>query len=99
MASVKNFQLIAAPAPLAAGAAASAQPRPSSSSSGHDTVILQFGKVSKDTFTMDYRPVPAVGLPGFRHLLDQLRHRSFSFRLPACSLKLFKRVEVKMYVL
>jgi hypothetical protein len=55
MASVKNFQLIAAPAPPAAGAAASAQPPPSSSSSDHGTVILQFGKVSKDTFTMDYR--------------------------------------------
>jgi hypothetical protein len=48
---VKNFQLIAgegagAPAP-AAGAAAQAP--------DHDKVILQFGKVGKDMFTMDYR--------------------------------------------
>ncbi|KAF8769354.1 hypothetical protein HU200_006875 [Digitaria exilis] len=42
VASVKNFQLIAS----ASG---------SSSSSNHDTVILQFGKVSRDMFTMDYR--------------------------------------------
>jgi hypothetical protein len=58
MASVKNFQLIAAPTPAAKGTGASAQPRPaspSSSSSNHDTVVLQFGRVSKDTFTMDYR--------------------------------------------
>ncbi|XBI96929.1 tubby-like F-box protein 7 [Triticum dicoccoides] len=85
VASVKNFQLIAAPAPPppASGgeaapepssqtqppqqqptSAAAAQPQPagsslsassSSSSSHHDTVLLQFGKVSKDTFTMDYR--------------------------------------------
>ncbi|XP_051207502.1 tubby-like F-box protein 7 [Lolium perenne] len=72
VASVKNFQLIAAPPPLAAtGAVAASEPpslppqqpvqpqpstsSPSSSSSNHDTVLLQFGKVSKDTFTMDYR--------------------------------------------
>ncbi|KAG8043988.1 hypothetical protein GUJ93_ZPchr0458g22610 [Zizania palustris] len=65
VASVKNFQLIAAapqPAsePSHAGQAAqhqthSSQPSSSSSSSNHDTVILQFGKVAKDMFTMDYR--------------------------------------------
>ncbi|KQJ85450.1 tubby-like F-box protein 7 [Brachypodium distachyon] len=67
VASVKNFQLIAGaplPAPVAssepsqpAPAQQPAQPQPSSSSSSssHDTVLLQFGKVSKDTFTMDYR--------------------------------------------
>uniref|UniRef100_A0ACD5Y8Q6 Uncharacterized protein n=1 Tax=Avena sativa TaxID=4498 RepID=A0ACD5Y8Q6_AVESA len=72
VASVKNFQLIAAPPPpppAATGAVAPeppslpaqqpAQPQPasssSSSSSSHDPVLLQFGKVSKDTFTMDYR--------------------------------------------
>ncbi|KAM0824277.1 hypothetical protein ACQ4PT_070320 [Festuca glaucescens] len=72
VASVKNFQLIAAPPPPAAtGAVAASEPpsqppqqpvqpqpatsSPSSSSSNHDTVLLQFGKVSKDTFTMDYR--------------------------------------------
>ncbi|KAL4588494.1 hypothetical protein LXL04_001385 [Taraxacum kok-saghyz] len=46
IASVKNFQLIAA------------QPPPSSSQAGppeHEKVILQFGKVGKDMFTMDYR--------------------------------------------
>uniref|UniRef100_A0A0A9CT06 Tubby-like F-box protein n=1 Tax=Arundo donax TaxID=35708 RepID=A0A0A9CT06_ARUDO len=70
VASVKNFQLIAsAPQPAFAGASApshqpappaqmqpqSSHPSSSSSSSSHDTVILQFGKVAKDTFTMDYR--------------------------------------------
>ncbi|CBI18204.3 unnamed protein product, partial [Vitis vinifera] len=41
VASVKNFQLIAATQPAAA--------------SDHDKIILQFGKVGKDMFTMDYR--------------------------------------------
>ncbi|KAJ1273585.1 hypothetical protein BS78_06G293200 [Paspalum vaginatum] len=68
VASVKNFQLIAS-APLAGSAGTSApsqaaappaQTQPqvtggSSSSSSHDMVILQFGKVARDTFTMDYR--------------------------------------------
>ncbi|RLM73388.1 tubby-like F-box protein 7 [Panicum miliaceum] len=56
VASVKNFQLIASVAPPAS-AGASAQPQASgpSSSSSHDTVILQFGKVARDMFTMDYR--------------------------------------------
>lgn len=54
IASVKNFQLIAAQQPAApspaaaAGASQPAQPE-------HDKVILQFGKVGKDMFTMDYR--------------------------------------------
>uniref|UniRef100_A0A453S4E6 Tubby-like F-box protein n=1 Tax=Aegilops tauschii subsp. strangulata TaxID=200361 RepID=A0A453S4E6_AEGTS len=43
VASVKNFQLTAA-APQVAAAA-----------SDHEKVILQFGKVTKDMFTMDYR--------------------------------------------
>ncbi|XP_062184316.1 tubby-like F-box protein 7 [Phragmites australis] len=69
VASVKNFQLIAsAPQPASAGASVASQPGPraqmqpqssqpssSSSSSNHDTVVLQFGKVGKDMFTMDYR--------------------------------------------
>jgi len=60
VASVKNFQLIAAAPQPSSGAASEpsqqpAQPSSSSSSSNHDTVILQFGKVSKDSFTMDYR--------------------------------------------
>uniref|UniRef100_A0A5B7AQ76 Tubby-like F-box protein n=2 Tax=Davidia involucrata TaxID=16924 RepID=A0A5B7AQ76_DAVIN len=50
VASVKNFQLIAATQP-AAGAPTSSQP----SQPEHDKIILQFGKVGKDMFTMDYR--------------------------------------------
>lgn len=49
IASVKNFQLIAAPP--AAGTSQPPQPPPPE----HDKVILQFGKVGKDMFTMDYR--------------------------------------------
>ncbi|KAG6488906.1 hypothetical protein ZIOFF_050161 [Zingiber officinale] len=44
VASVKNFQLIAAAAPTPSQAAPF----------DHDKVILQFGKVAKDMFTMDY---------------------------------------------
>lgn len=59
VASVKNFQLIAATQPAASAAAtagptATAQPA-QSNSSDHDKIILQFGKVGKDMFTMDYR--------------------------------------------
>lgn len=55
VASVKNFQLIAATQP-AAGAPTPSQPAPSHPApSEHDKVILQFGKVGKDMFTMDYR--------------------------------------------
>ncbi|CAN8291369.1 unnamed protein product [Cochlearia groenlandica] len=59
VASVKNFQLVAARQPqqthtqgtgMAAGASASGQMQPE-----QDKVILQFGKVGKDMFTMDYR--------------------------------------------
>ncbi|KAK1309879.1 Tubby-like F-box protein 8 [Acorus calamus] len=50
VASVKNFQLIAAAQP-AAGAPTPSQPGPTE----HDKIILQFGKVGKDMFTMDYR--------------------------------------------
>ncbi|KAK6792287.1 hypothetical protein RDI58_011368 [Solanum bulbocastanum] len=52
VASVKNFQLIAA-TQRAAGAPTPAQP--AQSSSDQDKIILQFGKVGKDMFTMDYR--------------------------------------------
>ncbi|XP_051200013.1 tubby-like F-box protein 12 [Lolium perenne] len=63
VASVKNFQLTAAPQPAAVPSESSqpphqqqAQPSSSSSSSSdHEKVILQFGKVTKDMFTMDYR--------------------------------------------
>ncbi|XAR53101.1 hypothetical protein NMG60_11021505 [Bertholletia excelsa] len=50
VASVKNFQLIAAtqPPPPAGSASQGAQ-------SEHDKIILQFGKIGKDMFTMDYR--------------------------------------------
>ncbi|KAK1440321.1 hypothetical protein QVD17_06146 [Tagetes erecta] len=50
IASVKNFQLIAAPP-----AAGASQPPPPPPPPEHDKVILQFGKVGKDMFTMDYR--------------------------------------------
>ncbi|CAL9135356.1 unnamed protein product [Musa textilis] len=50
VASVKNFQLIAAMQP-SAGAPTPSQSVPPE----HDKVILQFGKVAKDMFTMDYR--------------------------------------------
>ncbi|XP_022748558.1 tubby-like F-box protein 8 [Durio zibethinus] len=50
VASVKNFQLIAATQP-AAGAPTPSQPSPPDV----DKIILQFGKVGKDLFTMDYR--------------------------------------------
>ncbi|KAK4794273.1 hypothetical protein SAY86_012267 [Trapa natans] len=50
VASVKNFQLIAANQPPA-GAPTPSQPAPSD----HDKIILQFGKVDKDVFTMDYQ--------------------------------------------
>ncbi|KAE9446921.1 hypothetical protein C3L33_21181, partial [Rhododendron williamsianum] len=58
VASVKNFQLIAAtqppppPPPSASGAPTGSQPP---TQSEHDKIILQFGKVGKDMFTMDYR--------------------------------------------
>ncbi|KAJ8529846.1 hypothetical protein K7X08_036681 [Anisodus acutangulus] len=52
VASVKNFQLIAATQPPAAGPTTS---QPPTSQSDHDKIILQFGKVGKDMFTMDYR--------------------------------------------
>ncbi|KAF6984894.1 hypothetical protein CFC21_002837 [Triticum aestivum] len=61
IASVKNFQLIAAPSqppPPATGAGAPAPaPAPSQPAPApeQDKIILQFGKVSKDMFTMDYR--------------------------------------------
>lgn len=63
VASVKNFQLIAAAAPsppppaapTAAAAAAPSAAAPSGSQPDHDKIILQFGKVGKDMFTMDYR--------------------------------------------
>jgi tubby and related proteins len=68
VASVKNFQLIAAvgssaptghtgavnPLPVA-GPAPPPSGAGSASSSDHEKIILQFGKVAKDMFTMDYR--------------------------------------------
>ncbi|KAL1187933.1 Tubby-like F-box protein 1 [Cardamine amara subsp. amara] len=53
VASVKNFQLIAANQPQP-----QPQPQPQTSSGptdGPDKIILQFGKVGKDMFTMDFR--------------------------------------------
>lgn len=46
VASVKNFQLISAAAEPAGGGGETAD---------HDKIILQFGKIGKDLFTMDYR--------------------------------------------
>ncbi|KAL8161942.1 hypothetical protein V2J09_013431 [Rumex salicifolius] len=47
VASVKNFQLVASPENCPAGPE-------------HEVIILQFGKVGKDVFTMDYRyPISA----------------------------------------
>ncbi|KAK8530052.1 hypothetical protein V6N13_102933 [Hibiscus sabdariffa] len=51
VASVKNFQLIAATQPAAGAPTPSSQPAPPDL----DKIILQFGKVGKDMFTMDYR--------------------------------------------
>eukprot|EP00250_Pteridium_aquilinum_P016741 c23268_g2_i1 orf=1071-2342(+) len=45
VASVKNFQLVAA----------TTEPAQPGSQSDYDKVLLQFGKVGKDIFTMDYR--------------------------------------------
>ncbi|KAL6906123.1 hypothetical protein ACP4OV_003724 [Aristida adscensionis] len=53
VASVKNFQLVAASQP-AAGAPTPSQTAPPPAPD-HEKVILQFGKVAKDMFTMDYR--------------------------------------------
>ncbi|PIN05166.1 hypothetical protein CDL12_22299 [Handroanthus impetiginosus] len=53
VASVKNFQLIAANQPTT-NAPTTSQPT-QATQSDHDKIILQFGKVGKDMFTMDYR--------------------------------------------
>ncbi|XBJ10700.1 hypothetical protein VPH35_015515 [Triticum aestivum] len=59
IASVKNFQLIAAPSQPPPPAAGTPAPTPAPSQPApapeQDKIILQFGKVSKDMFTMDYR--------------------------------------------
>eukprot|EP00268_Persea_americana_P061318 TRINITY_DN7734_c0_g1_i2.p1 TRINITY_DN7734_c0_g1~~TRINITY_DN7734_c0_g1_i2.p1 ORF type:complete len:431 (-),score=64.88 TRINITY_DN7734_c0_g1_i2:285-1577(-) len=52
VASVKNFQLIAASGETADGTGAGTS---QAGSSDHDRIILQFGKIGKDLFTMDYR--------------------------------------------
>ncbi|XP_042433637.1 tubby-like F-box protein 8 isoform X1 [Zingiber officinale] len=52
IASVKNFQLISAVQPSAGAPTPS---EPPAVQSEHDKVILQFGKVGKDMFTMDYK--------------------------------------------
>ncbi|KAL2511922.1 Tubby-like F-box protein 10 [Abeliophyllum distichum] len=52
VASVKNFQLIASTQPPAA---TTNPPTSQPTQSDHDKIILQFGKVGKDMFTMDYR--------------------------------------------
>ncbi|TVU50985.1 hypothetical protein EJB05_02384 [Eragrostis curvula] len=52
VASVKNFQLVAAQPAAGAPTPSQAAPPPPPE---HEKVILQFGKVAKDMFTMDYR--------------------------------------------
>lgn len=52
VASVKNFQLIAAVESAEPAAAGTSQ---TSGGSEHDKILLQFGKIGKDIFTMDYR--------------------------------------------
>lgn len=44
VASIKNFQLVAA-----------SEPHQNIPAAEHNTIILQFGKIGKDIFTMDYR--------------------------------------------
>jgi len=48
VASVKNFQLVASTQSLAGPPTPQAPP-------DHDKIILQFGKIGRDRFTMDYR--------------------------------------------
>ncbi|KAG8368733.1 hypothetical protein BUALT_Bualt15G0076700 [Buddleja alternifolia] len=57
VASVKNFQLIAATQQPGPAAPPSSQPGQGQGQAqpDHDKIILQFGKVGKDMFTMDYR--------------------------------------------
>ncbi|CAK8573388.1 unnamed protein product [Lathyrus sativus] len=56
VASVKNFQLIASTQPAPVAPRATTGPAPSQpAQSDHDKIILQFGKVGEDMFTMDYR--------------------------------------------
>ncbi|KAK4773289.1 hypothetical protein SAY87_028308 [Trapa incisa] len=55
VASVKNFQLIAANPPSSTTGSIPSLSQPGSSQSDQDKIILQFGKVGKDMFTMDYR--------------------------------------------
>ncbi|EPS72900.1 hypothetical protein M569_01857 [Genlisea aurea] len=54
VASVKNFQLIAAATTTTTTTATTATTG-SQGQPEHDKIILQFGKIGKDTFTMDYR--------------------------------------------
>ncbi|KAG7599501.1 Tubby-like C-terminal [Arabidopsis suecica] len=58
VASVKNFQLVSAATVQPGAGALTTRPSVSSKKQGqpdHDEMILQFGKVGKDMFTMDYR--------------------------------------------
>ncbi|KAJ7957763.1 Tubby-like F-box protein [Quillaja saponaria] len=60
VASVKNFQLVAA-----------VEPHQDVSVAEQDKVMLQFGKIGKDIFTMDYR-YPPLCLSSLCNLLEQL---------------------------
>lgn len=67
VASVKNFQLIAATQPAAGGGPLIPGPI-------DQEVILQFGKVGKDTFTMDYR-YPLSAFQAFAICLSSLDNK------------------------
>ncbi|XXG76399.1 hypothetical protein AAC387_Pa08g0759 [Persea americana] len=73
VASVKNFQLIAASGgPTDKAGAGTSQ----AGSSEHDKIILQFGRIGKDLFTMDYR-YPLSAFQAFGICLS-----SFDSKLP-----------------
>lgn len=55
VASVKNFQLVAAAAAATEAVTGGGVPPSQAPQSDPDKIILQFGKVGKDMFTMDYR--------------------------------------------
>lgn len=68
VASVKNFQLIAATQHAIGGVPAVPGPM------DHEKVILQFGKVGKDAFTMDYR-YPLSAFQAFAICLSSLDNK------------------------
>ncbi|KAL0376521.1 UNVERIFIED_CONTAM: Tubby-like F-box protein 3 [Sesamum calycinum] len=86
VASVKNFQLVASPENGVAGPE-------------HDKVILQFGKVGKDVFTMDYRvssfEMPKPTLWG-RTVKRGSAHKNVETPSPSCFLFLELLFELQL---